>query len=860
MNRKQIINALRARGITFDGQSSTPVLNGLLRDSWLTVSVRNEGTSGTDYSFELTINGVIGTTFFDDEGYSSRQYQDALAPFMGKKGLLNINSPGGNLWEGLAIAEMNKAQGQIDTKILGVAASAADVIFQSGRNRLMPKASERMGHFCSGNLEVIGNADEIEAAKPEVDKLIQRLRKHDETLAKMYANRSGQSLDDVKADMKAEEFMDGDESLEKGYCDQLTEDAPVENRISLDRLNKFPTAILNHFTEAPKQGSGKTNHQLQQQETTVNKAQKIALLNSWGVKLPTGQTAETVTDAWLDETIAKGKPISNAMTREIGISLLNSWGVAFAATATDTEIENLVAAGKPKAVIPPANGNGNIVNFDDHPTVKAMRAQMDTQRRDTLRNRITEFASQERIPANQIEDWVNDAFAATDHPVNGNPIIARLAALEPRAPGVPALTIDVGNESLNIAKLDKLVAKLLAPTDSITRNGIRAPNKELRETISANSKKISSLVNSMKKIEVVKDHPHGVLVGPLRDGWDAWAAGIQNANTMGAGLLRQVILSEMMRAFRREFSSLNIFSHNYKDVALQGTDKVEVPYYPLDTTASTEFVQATGYTAGANAVTNAKEIIVGGIGNNVASSGSGRKYKALQFSAYELARQPYLNIAQNIVLAGEQLAIDVRADILGTHIKAANFGNAIWTGAAGAFDKSAFTNYLLNAAIKAFWPMGMRNAVLTPDFYTALLGDPGLQRVNEAGSDSALRDGVIGRLLGFNSVNYDALLPVANFIRGGDGNVTGGPDLNLAGFIACPSAILIATAPVMPGPATMRLLAAYEQVTDDQTGLTFSYQYSGDVKASVDNEFIECAYGSGLGELAALKRFTTAGV
>src|SRR6185312_3446459 len=213
---------------------------------------------------------------------------------------------------------------------------------------------------------------------------------------------------------------------------------------------------------------------------------------------------------------------------------------------------------------------------------------------------------------------------------------------------------------------------------------------------------------------------------------------------------------------------------NYKDVALQGTDKVEVPYYPLDTTASTEFVQANGYVMGANAQTSNKEVVVGGIGNNVASSGSGRKYKPLQFSAYEIARQPWLNIAQLIILAGEQLAIDVRADILGTHIKQANFGNAIWVGAAGGFDKSAFTNFLLNAAIKAFWPHAGRNCGLTPDFYTALLGDPRLQRVNEAGDDSALREGIIGRLLSFNSVNYDALLPVANFIRGGDGAVTNG--------------------------------------------------------------------------------------
>lgn len=850
MNRKNIIAALTKLGVQFDASASNAVLNGLLRNSWLTVAVRNAADeSGTDYDFEMTINGSIGTDWYSDEGYSAKQFQDELKPLKGKKGLLNIHSGGGNIWDGFAIAEMVRNNGQIDTKILGIAASAADVIFQAGKNRIMPQMAMRMGHCASALFALAGNADELEAAKADYDKTIGRLRKHDNTLATMYAQKSGQTMEAVQADMKAEEFMDGDESLEKGYCDELSTDVPITDRLDLTHLKKVPANILNQFSDPTR--PGKPNHN-PTPENTVNKQHKIALLNTWGVQLPQGMTAETVTDKWLDDEIAKGKPAPANPARTQNLAILAAWGVTPPANADDAAILALVQSGKP-AGTPAAPAN-----FDDHPTVKAMKLQMENQRRDTLRNRITQLAGEDRIPLNQVEAWVTDAMTATDDPVNGNPIVNRLAQLEARPPGVQNIRIDLGTEGLNVTKLDGIVTNLLKQT--MANRVETVPSKELRESVSASSKKISALVNSLKKFEVTKEHPHGILVGPLRDAWDARAAGIQNANTMSAGLLRQVILSEIMRAFRREFASLSIFAHNYKDVALQGTDKVEVPYYPLDTTASTEFTQAAGYVIAANAQTSNKEIIVGGKGDGVASSGSGRKYKPLAFSAYEIARQPWLNIAQLIVLAAEQLAIDVRADILGTHIKAANFGNAIWTGAAAAFDKTAFTNYLLNAAIKAFWPMGQRNCVLTPDFFTNLLGDPGLQRVNESGSDESLRNAQISRLLSFASVNYDALLPVANFIRGGDGTVTAGPDLNLGGFIAYPSAILIATAPVMPGPATMKLLASYEQVTDDQTGLTFSYQYFGNVLGSQDAEIIECSYGSGLGELAALKRITTAGV
>ena len=840
MNRKNLIAALTKLGIPFDASASNAVLNGLLKASWLQCRVRNAVGGDEipdDYDFEMTINGQIGTDYYGDQGYSAKQFQDEIKPLKGKKGLLNIHSGGGNVWDGFAIAEMVRNAGNVDTKILGIAASAADVIFQAGAKRIMPAMAMRMGHNASALFAIAGNAKDLRAAKPELDKTIDRLDKHDGTLANNYVarNTAGRTLDEVKADMDAEEFMDGDESLEKGYCDELTSDVPVTNRIDLSHLKKVPANILNQFS-AP-QEAGKPN----QTPTENTMKEKIALLQKRGITPPANAT-----EAQLDNLIAQ----SDAMRLQ-NKNILAVWNVTVPENATDNEILALVQTG-PKKTEPQNANPGKVVDPELEAIKAQFKAQLDNNRRETLRNRITALAEQDRIPVNQIEDWVNDAFAATDT-ADGNPVINRLAKLEPKAPGVQNLHIEMGEENLTINRLDKVVCDLLKPSQSIRGEG--APRGDVQRAISVASKQIASLINKLKKFDA-----NGTLIGPLRDAFDARAAGIQNANTMSTPLLRQVILSEIMRAFRREFATLSLFSHNYKDVALQGTDKVEVPYYPLDTTASTEFVQATGYTVTPNAQTNYKEITVGGIGNNTASSGSGRKYKPLQFSAYEIARQPYLNIAQLIVLAAEQLAIDIRADILGTHVKAANFGNAIWTGASGAFDKSVFTNYLLNAAIKAYWPQAGRNCVLTPDFFTALLGDPGLQRANESGSDESLRQGIISRLLSFNAVTYDALLPVANFIRGGDGNVTTGPDLNLGGFIAYPSAILIATAPVMPGPATMRLLASYEQVTDEQTGLTFSYQYFGNVLGSNDNEIIECSYGSGLGELAALKRITTNGV
>jgi ATP-dependent protease ClpP protease subunit len=686
MNRKLIIAALQRLGIQFDASAGTPILNALLRDTWLTIRNADdpEFGAGDDYDFEMTINGQIGTDYYGDQGYSAKQFQQEIKSFKGKKGLLNIHSAGGNVWDAFAISSMIKDHGNIDTKILGLAASSGDVIFQQGKTRIMPRMGMRMAHGASALFQIAGNAAELTAAKPELDKTIARLEKHNTTLATMYAERSGNSVDDVKSMMDAEEFMDGDESLEKGFCDELTDEMPVTDRIELGHLKKVPSAVSNQFSASKE--AGKTKPTTSTEDITVNKKAKIALLNSWGVKLPSGLTEETVTDQWIDDELAKGKPAMK-IGREQNIALLNQWGVKFDDKATDQDIENLVAAGKPKAAASNGNGNSNIVNLDDHPTVKAMRAEMERQRRLTIRAELEKLAGDDRIPVNQIQDWENDAMLAVDNPTTGNPVINRLRQLPAHPPGIaPLLNVEVGEENMTVSKLDKVVCDLLKPARYMTQNRIGKPDDETRKVIAARSRQISALINRQKKFE--GKGRNAMLVGPLRDAWDSWAAGVQNANTMSADLLRQVILSEIMRAFRREFSSLDLFAHNYKDVALQGTDKVEVPYYPLDQVASTEFVQANGYVMGANAVTNSKEIQVGGKGDGVASSGRGRKYKPLQFSAYEIARQPWLNIAQLVVMAAEQLAIDVRETSLAHTSKQANFGNAIWTGVSGGFDKA----------------------------------------------------------------------------------------------------------------------------------------------------------------------------
>lgn len=795
-----------------------------------------------DEPVTIQIYEEIGEDPWSGSGFTAKDFADALSDVPRSRAIdVRINSPGGMVWDGLAIKTLfDEWPAKKTASIDGMAASVASWFMMGADEIRAPKHAQMFIHPAWGM--AVGFADDMRKLANDLDKSTQQI-------GGIYSRKTGMSLTECLDLMKAETLMTAEEAHELGFIDKITEEQPLSNFSETQIANmKSKLAILNSLSASP----GGANHQQNQNKDTD-------------------------------------------MDRKAMIALLNKWGVKHDANATDEQLNLLVEQGKPKATNAIKYKNGKDGDHDDDcdcdscmkknklqpATAAAVNASIDANRLETILNRLD--AAQARLDAaeareaeskkNSVLTWVTGLIESGRLPANQLNEVRDLAVAAPdlekfkgvfdklpeRAPGHDPLPADLITEGelSSIEGLNRAIDVLGAPARHLSKNRIQ-PDIQDRVTIGRNAKETGRIINSLKKFDA-----SGNLTGPLVDMWNAWASGSisspRNANTMSADLLRQVILSEIMRAFKRQFTSLNFFAHTYQNVPLEGNDFVKVPYYPLDTTASTEFTYSAGYVVTPNAQTLAKSILVGGVGSGVATSGSGRKYKGLQFSAYEIRRQPWLNISQLTVMAGEQLAIDVRADIIGTQITKANFGNAIWTGVAGGFDHTVVTQYLQNAAIKAFWPETMRNAVIAPDYYTSLAADPAITPFLAIGTTELLRQGVIGGLYSFQNILYDALVPVSTFIRGGDGASTPGNDPNLCGYICYPSAVLVATAPIMPPPGVLKKLVSYEQVTDDQTGLSITYQYFGLELNNVDNEIIECTYGSGLGEVAALKRLTSSG-
>jgi ATP-dependent Clp endopeptidase proteolytic subunit ClpP len=121
-----------------------------------------------------------------------------------------ISSPGGSVFEGMAIYDALKASGkEINTSILGLGASIASVIFMAGNKREMGEGSQLMIH----------NALTTQGGnKHELSEAIDRLDSIDAQMSKIYINATGMDEGTVAEMLKNETFMSADEAIEKGFA------------------------------------------------------------------------------------------------------------------------------------------------------------------------------------------------------------------------------------------------------------------------------------------------------------------------------------------------------------------------------------------------------------------------------------------------------------------------------------------------------------------------------------------------------------------------------------------------------------------------------------------------------------------
>jgi ATP-dependent protease ClpP protease subunit len=151
---------------------------------------------------------------FDEIGYFGVTAQDFVAELVqldAKRITLHINSPGGDVFDGVAIhSSLRQHPAAVDVVVDGLAASAASFIAMAGDTITMARNAMLMIH--DGLCVTIGNA-------ADHAKTVDLLDKASDNMADIYAQRAGGTVPEWRARMREETWYTATEAQQAGLCD-----------------------------------------------------------------------------------------------------------------------------------------------------------------------------------------------------------------------------------------------------------------------------------------------------------------------------------------------------------------------------------------------------------------------------------------------------------------------------------------------------------------------------------------------------------------------------------------------------------------------------------------------------------------
>ncbi|MEH6724935.1 MAG: head maturation protease, ClpP-related [Hyphomicrobiales bacterium] len=171
----------------------------------------------------ISIYDVIGEDYWSG-GFTAGRMAAALRSVGDNPVTVNINSPGGDLFEGIAIYNLLREHRQaVTVKVMGWAASAASVIAMAGDEVSMGLGSFMMVHNSWGM--IVGNRHDMSEGA-------ELFASFDTAIADIYAARTGLERSEIEALMDDETFMGASEAVDKKFADKV--DGSVEAKASAE--------------------------------------------------------------------------------------------------------------------------------------------------------------------------------------------------------------------------------------------------------------------------------------------------------------------------------------------------------------------------------------------------------------------------------------------------------------------------------------------------------------------------------------------------------------------------------------------------------------------------------------------------
>lgn len=176
-----------------------------------------EGVTGKSWYSIKNIGRDEAEVFIYDEiggwGISASEFMNDFSAIKAKSINLRINSPGGDVFDGVAIYNAIRRQdATVNVYVDGLAASAASFIAMAGDTVTMSPKSQMMIHDAWGL--VVGPADDMR-------KMADMLDKTSDNIASIYADRAGGTVAEWRARMREETWLSDAEAVAVGLADGI---------------------------------------------------------------------------------------------------------------------------------------------------------------------------------------------------------------------------------------------------------------------------------------------------------------------------------------------------------------------------------------------------------------------------------------------------------------------------------------------------------------------------------------------------------------------------------------------------------------------------------------------------------------
>lgn len=236
---------------------------------YLTIKQESKNTTP-----EMYIDGEIVTDEYEDTDTSAAGFRNALKSLGDVKNInLHINSPGGSVFEGIAIYNMLKQNSaRINVYIDGLAASIASVIAMSGDAIFMPSNSMMMVH--NPWVMAIGNASELRKQADDLDQITK-------SSIQTYLAKAGDKLDEKTLTqlMADETWLTAQEAVDYGLADEVMEPNKAVASINKQFVSRY-RHVPEQLIKQTEHDDNKLNSEQNLEQEQLNKIHEKALANA----------------------------------------------------------------------------------------------------------------------------------------------------------------------------------------------------------------------------------------------------------------------------------------------------------------------------------------------------------------------------------------------------------------------------------------------------------------------------------------------------------------------------------------------------------------------------------------------------